>query len=311
MSAPKPQIIEMLITAYSMELETVTNYLANSINLDGVRAEEIKKSLQADVTDRDQLARALDEESFPCTVVRPSHTYDCTLVPPEGGWTIVDRMRRGEPVVVHGDGSSIWTLTHHRDFAKGFVGLLGCDAAIGEAFHITSDEWLTWDRIHHLLARAAGTRAEIVHVPSEIIARYDRSWGDSLLGDKTHSMIFDNSKIKRFVPDYGTRIPFHVGVRKTLAWFEADPRRQRIVDETNQIMDRYIAAWRAAPAAAATQRRSSASAGSASNSPSLLVVPAARNSSAARDSPWARLAHRKPPAPWVIEGSIPASATSR
>ena len=198
----------------------------------------------------ERLARALDEEGFPCTVVRPSHTYDCTLVPPEGGWTVVDRMRRGEPVVVHGDGSSIWTLTHHRDFAKGFVGLLGCDAAIGEAFHITGDEWLTWDRIHHLLARAAGTRAEIVHVPSEVIARYDRSWGDSLLGDKTHSMIFDNSKIKRLVPDFEATIPFAQGAEEIVGWYDADPARKIIDEVFDRTMSRIIHDWRHDPSTA-------------------------------------------------------------
>jgi nucleoside-diphosphate-sugar epimerase len=130
----------------------------------------------------ERLVRAYREEGFPSTIVRPSHTYDCTLLPPHGGWTVIDRMRRGEPVVVHGDGSSVWTLTHHRDFAKGLVGLLGRDDAVGEAFHITSDDWLTWDRIHHILAQAAGATADIVHVPSEIIHGYDREWGESLLG---------------------------------------------------------------------------------------------------------------------------------
>jgi nucleoside-diphosphate-sugar epimerase len=193
-----------------------------------------------------RLARAFDEESFPCTVVRPSHTYDCTLVPPEGGWTVVDRMRRGEPVLVHGDGSSVWTLTHHRDFAKGFVGLLGHAAAVGEAFHITSDEWLTWDRIHHLLARAAGTHAEIVHVPSDVIARYDRSWGDSLLGDKTHSMIFDNSKIKRFVPEFEATISFEEGADEIVSWYDADPARKVVDEAFDRTMSRIVADWRRA-----------------------------------------------------------------
>ena len=192
----------------------------------------------------ERLVRAYREQGFPCTIVRPSHTYDCSLLPPHGGWTVVDRMRRGEPVVVHGDGTSVWTLTHHRDFAKGLVGLLGRDDAVGESFHITSDEWLTWDRIHLVLARAAGTTAEIVHVPSQVIHDYDREWGESLLGDKTHSMIFDNSKIKHFVPDFAATIPFAQGAEEIIAWYDADPSRKTIDEELNSTMNRLIDDWR-------------------------------------------------------------------
>jgi nucleoside-diphosphate-sugar epimerase len=192
----------------------------------------------------ERLLRANREHDFPCTIVRPSHTYDCTLLPPHGGWTVIDRMRRGEPVIVHGDGSSVWTLTHHRDFAKGLVGLLGREDAVGEAFHITSDEWLTWDRINNILARAAGTTIDIVHVPSEIIHGYDREWGESLLGDKTHSMIFDNSKIKRFVPDFASTIPFSQGAEEIIAWYDADPSRQVVNDQLNRTMDRILVDWR-------------------------------------------------------------------
>jgi len=194
----------------------------------------------------ERLVRAYREEKLPVTIVRPSHTYDCTLVPPHGGWTVVDRMRRGREVVVHGGGSSIWTLTHHRDFAKGLVGLLGREDAVGESFHITSDEWLTWDRIHRILARAAGVEAEIVHVPSEVIHAYDREWGESLLGDKAHSMIFDNSKIKRFVPDFEATIPFSRGAEEIIAWFDADPSRRKIDQELDRTMDRIIEDWRRA-----------------------------------------------------------------
>ncbi len=195
----------------------------------------------------ERLVRAYREQGFPCTIVRPSHTYDCSLLPPHGGWTVVDRMRRGEPVVVHGDGASVWTLTHHRDFAKGLVGLLGRDDAVGESFHITSDEWLTWDRIHHILARAAGTTAEIVHVPSQVIHDYDREWGESLLGDKTHSMIFDNSKIKHFVPDFAATIPFAQGAEEIIAWYDADPSRKTIDEELNSTMNQIIDDWRRVP----------------------------------------------------------------
>ena len=108
----------------------------------------------------ERLVRAYREEKFPITIVRPSHTYDRTLVPMDGGWTVVDRMRRGQPVIVHGDGTSLWTLTHHRDFARGLVGLLGNAHAIGDAVHITSDEWLSWNQIFTLMARAAGAGGE-------------------------------------------------------------------------------------------------------------------------------------------------------
>ena len=147
-----------------------------------------------------RLERAYRDEGVPVTVVRPSHTYDRTRLP-VGGYTVVDRMRRGEKVIVHGDGSSLWVLTHHRDFAKGFGGLLGNPHAVGEAFHITSDELLTWNQIFETVARAAGAEAHIVHVPSKLIAAYDADWGAGLLGDKAHSMVFDNGKIKRVVPD--------------------------------------------------------------------------------------------------------------
>jgi nucleoside-diphosphate-sugar epimerase len=154
---------------------------------------------------------------------------------------VIDRMRRGRPVVVHGDGSSLWVLTHHRDFAVGLVGLLGLDAAIGEAFHITSDELLTWDGIHRILARAAGAEARLVHVPSDVIARYDREWGDSLLGDKTHSMIFDNTKIKRFVPEFAATTPFARGAEEIIAWYDADPARRQLDPAFDALMDRIIA----------------------------------------------------------------------
>ena len=190
-----------------------------------------------------RLMQAYRDHGFPVTIVRPSHTYDCTLLPPHGGWAVIERMRRGKPIVVHGDGTSLWTLTHHRDFARGFNGLLGLPAAIGEAFHITADELLSWNQIHEQLARAAGCEAQIVHVPSEAIARVDPEWGDSLLGDKAHSMVFDNAKIKRFVPDYCATIPFCRGADEIIAWHDADPRR-RTVDpafeaSVEQLLSRY------------------------------------------------------------------------
>ena len=159
---------------------------------------------------------------------------------------MIDRMRKGRPVVVHGDGSSLWTLTHHDDFAKGFVGLLGNARAVGDAFHITSDESLAWDQIYLAMGRAAGAEPKLVHVPSDLIAAYDKTWGDGLLGDKTHSMVFDNSKIKRLVPDFVASIPFAQGAREIVAWWDANPAN-RVVDEAlDQTIDRILAAYQKA-----------------------------------------------------------------
>lgn len=191
----------------------------------------------------DRLMRAYRETGFPVTVIRPSHTYDQTLLPMRGGYTIVNRMRQGKKVVIHGDGTSLWTLTHHRDFALGFVGLLGHPAAIGDTFHITSDESLSWNQICQQVAAAAGTEAQIVHIPSATIARHDADWGSSLLGDKAHSMIFDNSKIKRLVPQFVAKIPFWQGAKEIVAWHDANPARQAINTEFDQFLDDLIARY--------------------------------------------------------------------
>jgi nucleoside-diphosphate-sugar epimerase len=186
------------------------------------------------------LLAAYRREKFPFTIVRPSHTYDRTLFPFHGGYTVIQRMREGKPVVVHGDGTSLWTLTHHEDFARAFIGLLGNARAIGEAFHITSDEWLSWNQIHNIMAQAAGTKAKLVHLPSETIAKYDSDWGDSLLGDKTHSMIFDNQKVKRLVPDWQPRIPFSRGAEEIMSYYDADPFRQTVDPALQATMDRLV-----------------------------------------------------------------------
>lgn len=188
----------------------------------------------------EMLVRAYREEKFPATIVRPSHTYDRTLLPFDGGYTAVNRMRQGKKVVVHGDGTSLWTLTHHADFAKGFVGLLGHSAAIGDAIHITSDEWLSWNQIYALIARAAHAELKMVHVPSDLIAAYDPDWGAGLLGDKSHSMIFDNSKIKRLVPDFCATIPFARGAEEIMTWYDADPARQKVNEKMDRTMDLLV-----------------------------------------------------------------------
>ncbi len=192
----------------------------------------------------DLLTAAYREHGFPATVVRPSHTYDRTSVPFDGGWTVVDRMRRGAEIVVHGDGTSLWTLTHHEDFARGFVPLLGHTRTIGEAFHLTSDDVLTWNQIAETLARAAGVEARIVHVPSDAIAAADADWGAGLLGDKAHSLVLDNSNLRSVVPDYRAIVPFEQGAREIVAWHDADPARRVVDARMDALMDRLVAQYR-------------------------------------------------------------------
>jgi nucleoside-diphosphate-sugar epimerase len=179
----------------------------------------------------DRLLAEYRDHGFPVTIVRPSHTYDRTSIPLLGGWTAIDRMRRGEPVVVHGDGTSLWVLTHHADFARAFVPLLGRPQAIGEAIHITSDEVQPWNQIYRTLGRAAGVEPELVHVSSDQIAGTVPDWGPGLLGDAAHSVIFDNTAIKELVPGWVATIPWAEGAREIIDWFDADPAR-RVVNST-------------------------------------------------------------------------------
>ena len=196
----------------------------------------------------ERLMQAYREEGFPFTIVRPSLTYGDTQIPlVVNSWqlpyTAVARMRQSKPVIVPGDGTSLWTITHNSDFAKGLIGLLGHQQAIGHAFHITSDEALTWDQIYAATAAAAGVEAKIVHIASDFIAACLPDMAGSLLGDKVVSVVFDNSKIKRFVPGFVATTPFARGIERTLAWFEADPARQQIDTAADQRWDRLIAAY--------------------------------------------------------------------
>jgi len=192
----------------------------------------------------ERLMRAYREEKFPFTVVRPSHTYDRTMLPFQGGWTVIDRMRKGKKILVHGDGTSLWVFTHHTDFAKGFVGLLGNSRAIAEAFHITSDELLTWNQLHEIAGRAAGAPPlDIVHVPSDLINAFDPGWGAGLLGDKAASMVFDNTKIKRISPEFMSTTPYEQGAQEMVEWYDGDESRRVVDDEFNELTDRIIAAY--------------------------------------------------------------------
>ena len=191
----------------------------------------------------DKLLDSYRNFDFPVTIVRPSHTYDKVIPIAIGGWkeyTTVNRIKNKEKIIVHGDGTSLWTLTHSKDFAKGFVGLLGNQQAIGEAFHITSDEVLTWNQIYETIGDIIGEKPNIVHIPSDFIGKYDEHLRDGLLGDKANSVIFDNSKIKRYVPGYKAIIPFIKGIKETIDWFEEDKTRQIISRDSNNLIDRII-----------------------------------------------------------------------
>jgi len=193
-----------------------------------------------------RLIQAYREEGFPVTIVRPSLTYDPNFPIAIGGWgcyTLADRLKKGRPIIIHGDGSSLWVVTHAEDFARGFLGLIGNWQALGHAFHITSDEVLTWNQIYQTIADALGVEADFVHIPSDFIARVAPQMTGTLLGDKTWSVIFDNSKIKAFTPSFQAVIPFREGIRRTLAWFDADERRRCVDGAVNEEMDRIIAAY--------------------------------------------------------------------
>lgn len=196
----------------------------------------------------DLLHREHERSGFPFTIVRPSYTYGETWIPTavEGtGYTIVDRMLRGRKVIVPGDGTSLWTMTHNTDFARGIVGLVGNDEAVGESFHITADEVLTWNQITETIASATGLQADIVHIPSDFIAAVDPELGVGLLADKAHSLVFDNSKIKRFVPTFEAAVPLADGIARSLAWFDADPARKVVDMQRDALLERIVATYEA------------------------------------------------------------------
>ena len=172
------------------------------------------------------------ENGFPVTVIRPSHTYDNRKVPVgvhgnNGSYQVLCRMKEGKPVLIHGDGTSLWTVTHSRDVAKGFAGLMGNPAAIGEAVQVTGDEFFTWNKIYEIIAEEMGVKLNAIHVSSEYLIAVSRyNYNGALLGDKAHSMIFDNAKLKRLVPGFEAKIHFRDGVRESLAFIEAHPEQQ-------------------------------------------------------------------------------------
>ncbi len=189
-----------------------------------------------------------EESSFPMTIVRPSLTYGLTQIPVcIGSWdhpfTIIDRMRRKSPILVPGDGTAIWTITHNTDFAKGLVGLEGNPSAIGEDFHITSDEALSWNQIYRLVGAAAGVTPNILHVPSDALVAADPDLEGTLWGDKIHSTVFDNSKLKTLVPDFRPAVKFRDGIVETVRWFDQNPSRRTIDNEANHLWDHIASVY--------------------------------------------------------------------
>jgi nucleoside-diphosphate-sugar epimerase len=182
------------------------------------------------------------DRGLPVTVVRPFHTYDRTVVPLLAGWTAIERMRAGKPVVVHGDGTSVWTLMHSADFARALVPLLGNSHAIGESVNVVSGDILTWDQIHLVLAAAAGVREPVlVHRASESIARCWPAWGDVLEHDFRHSMLFDVAKLHRLVPGFVPSVSFSSGAREVVAYHDHDSSRRRVNPDLDSALDQLAA----------------------------------------------------------------------
>ena len=196
----------------------------------------------------ERLMQACRDEKFPVTIVRPSHTYGPSQIPFcvsswAHPWTVIDRMKRGKKVVIPGDGASLWVLTWNEDFAKGFLGLLGSEKAIGEAFQITSDQVLSWNQIHLEAYQALGLAPNEIHIPADLLAKFDPNFTGTLIGDKVNSVVFDNSKIKRFVPDFKCEVDWAEGLRRAIAWHEAHPEFQTIDADANALWDRIITAY--------------------------------------------------------------------
>jgi nucleoside-diphosphate-sugar epimerase len=196
----------------------------------------------------ERLMKAYDAEDFPVMIIRPSLTYGVSQIPLcvnswDYPWTVIDRIKRGQKLIIPGDGSSLWVLTWNQDFAKGLIGLLGNKKAIGETFHITSDEVLSWNQIYLEVYQALSLEPNAIHISSDLIAAYWPQAVGSLIGDKANSVVFDNSKIKRFVPDYHCEVKWAEGVRRSIKWYEDHPQFHTIDNEMNAVWDKIIAAY--------------------------------------------------------------------
>ena len=199
----------------------------------------------------ERLLKEYEENGFPITIVRPSFTYGLSLIPAivsnnKKPMTLINRMRSGKKVIVPGDGTSLWVMTHNSDFAKGIVGLFGNKKAIGETFHITSDEVLTWNQIIETIGRVANVKPNIIHIPTDFINAYAPQIGEGLLGDKATSVVFDNSKIKKNVPGFVCTVNYEEGISRSLKWIENHPNYCEIDAENNRIMDYIISKYESA-----------------------------------------------------------------
>ncbi|MDQ0113367.1 SDR family oxidoreductase [Paenibacillus harenae] len=198
------------------------------------------------------LIKQYREQGFPITIVRPSHTYDERSIPlgvhgSKGTWQVAKRMLANKPVIIHGDGTSLWTMTHNSDFAKGFIGLMGNIHAIGESVHITSDETVTWNQIYETIADALGVKLNAIHVSSSFLdACSKEDYRGGLLGDKSNSVVFDNSKLKRLVPDFVATTRLDQGIKKTINYILEHPEHQKEDPEFDVWCDKVIAALDAA-----------------------------------------------------------------
>jgi nucleoside-diphosphate-sugar epimerase len=236
----------IFISSASVYQKPVTHYL---ITESTPRANPYWEYARLKIACEQELEAAHQADGFPAVIVRPSLTYGEDQVPLvlnawNQSWTAIDRMRRGAPVIIPGDGTSLWTITHNTDFAQGLIGLFGNPATFGHAFHITSDEVLTWNQIFQQAAEAAGVaKPNFVHLASDFITSCVPSVRGTLFGDKAVSVVFDNTKIKRFVPGFVARTRFAEGIKRTVAWFDADSSRQVVDAATNQGWDRLCAAY--------------------------------------------------------------------
>ncbi len=189
------------------------------------------------------LTTVFRERGFPVTICRPSHTYDRTKLALYGNYTVLNRMRKNKKIVIHGDGESKWTLTNAKDFARGFIGLLGNQDTVGEAYHITSDEVLTWNQISKIISEKMGCGLNAAYLPPEHIVKYDAEWGKSILGDKMFDTVFDNSKIRKIVPDFKAEIPYARGVEEIIEWY-SKKENQAVDEKLDALMDKAIAEYK-------------------------------------------------------------------